>query len=64
VHIDTLRELLALHLQPRRARGVERELSLLNHAQIDLADLVLNLREVQRALIVVDVLDKNGIAIT
>jgi len=40
MEIDTPGEALALHLQPQRARGIQRELALLDDAQIDLADLV------------------------
>jgi hypothetical protein len=63
VQIDSLRELLALYPQPRRARAIQRQLPLLDRAQIDLADLELDLREIQGSLIVLDVLDQDRIAI-
>src|SRR4051812_38328834 len=64
VQIDTLREALALHLQQQRSSAVQRELSLLDRSQIDLADVELNLRELERPLVVDDVLGEDGLAIT
>jgi hypothetical protein len=63
MQIDTLREALGLHLQSQRASAVQRELSLLDRPQIDLADVVLNLGELEGALIVADVFGEDRLPI-
>src|SRR5450755_1752197 len=63
VQIDALCELFALHAQTRCAGGIQRELALLDDAQVDFADAILNQREFKCALVVADVRAEDRIAV-
>ena len=61
MQVDPLRQSLALHAQPRCAGGIQPELSLLDGAQVDTANPVLDLREFDCASIVSDGCVQQGI---